>query len=34
MRKEDTELCKKINEVLAEFKEDGTLDELYNKYCG
>ena len=33
MRKEDTELCEKINEVLAEFEEDGTLDELYNKYC-
>lgn len=34
MRKEDTELCKKINEVLAEFAADGTLDELYDKYLG
>lgn len=34
VRKEDTELCDKINEALAELKEDGTLDELYQKYLG
>lgn len=34
LRKDDTELCDKINEVLAELEKDGTLDELYQKYLG
>ena len=32
LRKSDTELCKKINEVFAEFEENGTMDMLYQKY--
>ncbi len=34
MRKDDTELCNKINEALAELEAEGTLDELYQKYLG
>lgn len=28
------ELLKQINEILAEFKNDGTLDSIFNKYFG
>ena len=31
-RKEDTELCAQIDELLAKYKEDGTMDELGEKY--
>lgn len=31
-RKEDTELCKKVNELLEKYAQDGTIDELKNKY--
>lgn len=31
-RKEDTELCQKINDLLAKYKEDGTMDDLGEKY--
>ena len=31
-RKEDTELCQKINELLAKYKEDGTITQLGEKY--
>jgi len=31
-RKEDTELKEKINEALAELKQDGTYDEIYAKW--
>ena len=31
-RKEDTELCEKINEILAKYKQDGTIAELGEKY--
>lgn len=31
-RKEDTELCAQIDELLAKYKEDGTIDELGEKY--
>ena len=34
VRKEDTELLNKLNEIIAKFKTDGTLDTLYNKYMG
>ena len=32
VKKGDTELLKKINEALAELKEDGTIDKIINKY--
>lgn len=31
-RKEDTELCAKINELLAKYAQDGTIDALGEKY--
>lgn len=31
-RKEDTELCDRINELLAKYKQDGTIAELGEKY--
>ncbi len=31
-RKEDTDLCKKINELLAKYKEDNTIGQLGEKY--
>ena len=32
MRKIDTRLCEKINNLIAQYKEDGTLEALYDKY--
>ena len=32
MRKRDKELAEKINEALATLKEDGTYDEIMEKY--
>ena len=32
MRKEDTELLEKVNAALAKLKEDGTYDEIYEKW--
>ena len=31
-RKEDTQLCEQINEILAKYKEDGTIEALAEKY--
>lgn len=33
-RKNDTELCEKVNDVLAEMKKDGTLGEISTKWFG
>ncbi len=33
-RKQDTELCNKVNEILIEMKEDGTLAEISTKWFG
>ena len=32
MARDNTELCEKINAVLARFREDGTLDRVYEKW--
>ncbi len=32
MRKEDTDLLKKLNDIIAKYKTDGTLDALTRKY--
>lgn len=34
MRLEDTELCEKVNQALAELKQDGTLQQIVEKYQG
>ena len=34
VRKEDTELLRKLNELIAKYKTDGTFDALYAKYMG
>ena len=34
VRKEDTELLRKLNELIAKYKTDGTFDDLYAKYMG
>ena len=31
-RKEDTELCQKVNNLIKKYKTDGTFDELIRKY--
>lgn len=31
-RKEDTELCSKVNDLIAKYKTDGTFDSLMRKY--
>lgn len=31
-RKDDTQLCEQINEILAKYKEDGTIEALAEKY--
>ena len=33
-RKQDTELCNKVNTILIEMKEDGTLAEISTKWFG
>lgn len=33
-RKQDTELCNKVNEILIEMKKDGTLAEISTKWFG
>ena len=32
IRKEDTELLKKVNAAIAQIREDGTYDEIAKKY--
>ena len=32
VKKGNTELLEKLNTALAELKEDGTIDEIVNKY--
>ena len=33
-RKNDTELCEKVNDILAEMKKDGSLGEISTKWFG
>ena len=33
-RKQDTELCNKVNEILSEMKKDGSLEKISNKWFG
>ena len=33
-RKQDTELCNKVNEILKEMKTDGTLAKISTKWFG
>ena len=32
LRKDDTELCEKLNATFSEIKKDGTFDEIYSKW--
>ena len=33
-RKNDTELCEKVNDILTEMKKDGSLGEISTKWFG
>ncbi len=33
-KKNDTELCEKVNDILAEMKKDGSLGEISTKWFG